>query len=176
MKTIEIQLYKFEELSEEVKKKVVERLMDINIDYDWWDSIYEDAGNIGLKISSFDIYEKQIEGSFAGCNNGLDVAFLIKENHGENCEMYNTAIKFIDKYNEMFNKYEDKNKKGYILDGKEQEFDDELRDMENDFLKAILEDYLVLLETEVEYRESDEAIIETIEANDYDFTVNGEIF
>ena len=40
-----------EKLSDKAKQKAIEKFYDINVDYDWWDSVYEDAKNIGLKIT-----------------------------------------------------------------------------------------------------------------------------
>ncbi len=55
MRNIEITLYKFEELSEEVKGKVLKEFDDINVDSNWWEYIYGDAEeNAKLKITSFD--------------------------------------------------------------------------------------------------------------------------
>jgi hypothetical protein len=55
MKTIEIKLYKFNELSDEAKNTVLERHRDINVDYEWWDTVYYGAENIGIIINTFDI-------------------------------------------------------------------------------------------------------------------------
>lgn len=55
MRIKEIKVYAFDELSDEAKDKAINKLYDINVGYEWWDSIYEDARNIGLEIESFDI-------------------------------------------------------------------------------------------------------------------------
>jgi len=55
MRTIETTVYKFDELSDEAKQQSIENLYDLNVDYEWWDCTYEDAENIGLKISEFDL-------------------------------------------------------------------------------------------------------------------------
>ena len=49
-RTIRTKVYLFSELSEKVKQKVINDNYDINVDYEWWESAYEDAANIGLKI------------------------------------------------------------------------------------------------------------------------------
>ena len=65
MRTIEIKAYLFNELSEEAKEKAVQNLSNINVQFDWWHFIYEDAKNIGLKITSFDLYRnKHANGEF----------------------------------------------------------------------------------------------------------------
>ena len=50
-RTIRTKVYLFSELSDQAKQKVIEDNYDINVDYEWWESAYEDAANIGLKIT-----------------------------------------------------------------------------------------------------------------------------
>jgi hypothetical protein len=47
--------------------------------------------------------------------------------------------------------------------------------MEGEFLKSLLEDYRIILSKEYDYLTSRESIIETIEANEYEFDENGNI-
>ena len=56
MRIKEVKVYKFDELSDKVKDKVIENFSDINTDYDWYEFIYEDAGQIDLEITGFDLY------------------------------------------------------------------------------------------------------------------------
>ena len=53
--TTEHTVYKFDELDESTKQAAIEKLWDINVDYEWWEFTYEDAANIGLKITEFDL-------------------------------------------------------------------------------------------------------------------------
>ncbi len=55
MKEVTIKLYEFDELSERAQEEAIEKLSDINVDYDWWKYVYEDAERIGLKINEFDL-------------------------------------------------------------------------------------------------------------------------
>ena len=55
IKTTETKVYKFEELTDEQKEKAIEKLYDINVNYDQWDFTYDDAERIGLKLEGFDI-------------------------------------------------------------------------------------------------------------------------
>ena len=44
MRTITFEIYKFDELSPEAQAKAILNNCNINIeDYNWWESIYEDA-------------------------------------------------------------------------------------------------------------------------------------
>ena len=45
-----------------------------------------------------------------------------------------------------------------------------------EFRRSILEDYRIILQTEFEYLTSEEAIVEIIEANEYEFTADGHIY
>jgi hypothetical protein len=175
MKTIEINLYKFSELSEELQQKAIEKHYDINVNYEWWDGIYQDAENIGLKLTGFDLdRNRHATGEFI--EYAVNCAEKIIKEHGEGCETYKTAQSFLSDYKDLVAKYSDGVKTDEVTEENEYEFDCECDDLENDFLNSILEDYSILLQQDYEYQTSKEAIIETIEANDYDFTENGEMY
>lgn len=151
MLTKTYQVYKFNELPEEAKEKAIERLYDINIDYEWWQYIYEDAKRIGLEITSFDLdRNRQAEGNLI--EYPYKVIELIKKEHGECCDTYKFAQRW-----------------------KKDLKEDQNLDNEQEFLDELLEEYSMMLQKEYEYLTSNEAIIETIEANDYDFTLDGKI-
>ena len=48
--------------------------------------------------------------------------------------------------------------------------------MEDDFLQALLEDYRILYNSDIDNCNSDEYITETIQANEYEFTADGRMF
>ena len=152
--TIERKIYTWKELSEDIKEKAIEKLYDINVDHDWWDFIYEDAANIGLKITEFDIGR----GSYchAELTEGIeDVRKAILKHHGPTCDTYKLAEQY----------------EGKLLDEEGDENEDEVAD----FLNSLLEEYRCILQKECEYLTSEEAIIGTIEANEYEFDENGDI-
>jgi hypothetical protein len=81
MKTINLNLYQFDELDASAQQKAVNQLQSTNVDYNWWDFIYDDAETIGLKIIEF--YFDPIPTA----NGKLVLAFedvvsAIKKNHG----------------------------------------------------------------------------------------------
>lgn len=167
-------VYKFEELTEKQKEKAIENLRDINVDYDWWTCTYEDAKIIGIEITSFDLdRNRHAKGKFI--DSALDCAHAIEKEHGEHCTTYKTAKEYLNNRDNLVKKYEDKNNLGYVDEEKEYEFDNECDDLDNEFLQSLLDDYSIMLQNEIEYFTSDESIIETIQANDYDFTENGKI-
>ena len=169
MKTIEIKIYEFSELSEDAKDNAIEKLHNINVNYDWWQFVYEDAKNIGLKITEFDLCQYcKGELLLSAC----EVAQNIFNEHGENCETYKTATNFMNLWQLVFNEYMNENSKLY----ESAESEEDLQYLESEFLNDLLADYLTMLNNEYEYLTSEKAIIETIEANEYQFTADGEIY
>jgi len=170
MRQIKINLYEFDELGEEAKQKAVENLYDINVTTDWWLSTYEDAENIGLKITGFDLDRRRhATGDFELAAN--EVAANIFKEHDEHCKTYKTAQAFMEEWQPVFDAYMDETNERYESRGAEEE----LQSMEDEFLKSLLEDYAIILQNESEYLMTEKAIIETIEANDYEFTENEEL-
>lgn len=145
MRTKSYNVYKFDELSEEAKERALDSLRNVNFERDWWDVVYEDAKNIGLEIIDFDL-----EGN--ACNGKLVesmtvVADNILREHGESCDTYEIAVDY----------------KG------------EPDDFEGIFLIELLRCYLGMLKKEYEYLTSTQAIVDTINANEYEFTEDGKI-
>jgi hypothetical protein len=170
-RTIRTKVYKFDELNQTAKDKAIEQFNDINVDYDWWTSTYEDAANIGLKITSFDLDRyRHAKGEFTLAAN--EVAQNILNNHGEECETYKTAAAFMEEWQPIFGNYMDENHADY----ESNESEVKLMDIENDFLTNILEDYSIMLQKECEYLQSEAVIIETIQSNEYEFTADGRRF
>ena len=167
-------VYKFDELSEEAKQKVIEGLADINVDCNWFEFIYEDANNVGLKINGFDI-DRRSYCNLEFTKGAENCADLIIANHGEACDTYNTAKKFLEDRTELVKKYSDGVDIERVYEGNIYELDFELDELEEDFLKSLSEDYLSMLKEEYEYKTSEEAIVETIKTNDYEFTDNGKL-
>jgi len=170
MKTVSINIYKFNELSETAKQKALDHLFDLNVDYNWWEDMYEDAKEIGLKITSSDIDRKDITGEFN--LEACEVAQNVLNSHGESCETYKTTEKFMEVWQPIFSDYMDESSENY----ESSESEETLIDLETEFLNDLLQDYLILLEHDYDYRTSTEAIIESIECNDYDFTEDGELY
>ena len=170
MKQHTITTYNIDELSPEAREHAIEKLWDINVAYDWWRFIYDDAENVGVKIQEFDLSYPDCQGEFM--ESARYTAHQILQEHSATCETYQTANGFLtelvrflgtaetDEYGEL----------AYVSD------DQQVEEMELEFLRSILEDYRILLQKEYDYQTSDEAIIETIQANEYEFTKDGELF
>lgn len=171
MKTKTINIYSFNELSEEAKQKAIEKFYDINVSHDWWELTYEDAKNIGLKINSFDLERnRHAKGEFI--YSASEVAANILKEHGENCETYKTAENFLKEWQPIFYDYMNEESENY----ESSESEEQLLELESNFLESLLEDYSIMLQNECEYLTSEEAIIEAIEGNEYEFTEDGTIY
>lgn len=170
MKTIKIKLYSFNELSSEAQNKALSKCVTINVEHDWWDSTYMDAEQVGLKITGFDLdRNKHATGQLT--LNALEVAQNIINNHGEECETYKTAQKFLSEHAPIFADYMNENSEGY----ESAENEGKLSDLESGFLDDLLSDYADMLQKECYYLMSDESIKETFEANDYTFEQDGKM-
>lgn len=165
-----ITYYKFDELSDKAKEHAIQELSDFNVYFDWWVFTYEDAANIGLKITGFDLdRNRHADGEFVLSAN--EVAQNILNNHGDMTETYKTADNFMKEWQPVFYGYMDESSEDY----ESQESENKLLDIEDQFLQSLLEDYLIMLQKEYEYRTSEEAIQETIEANEYEFDADGNL-
>lgn len=143
--------YKFSELSEGAKELARSWYREGALDYDWWDSTYEDAERIGLKITSFDLGRSQLcEGELTGSLNDSVQAVLAE--HGSECGTYELAREY---YRRRHN--------GQSMD-------------EDEFRERLLREYLGMLEREYEWLLSEENVDESIGANEYDFTADGKRF
>ena len=168
-------VYSFNELNEEARQNAIDNLWDINEYSNWLENVYEDAKEIGLKISSFDIGRGRCaEGELIGdMNNSIN---SILSNHGENTDTHKLALSYQIQWFELVCKYSDGVNTDIVSEGNEFEFDQEADVLEIEFSKDLLEEYLIMLEKEYEYQTSEEAIIETIKANEYEFDEEGNLF
>lgn len=163
METRTYKVYKFKELTEDQQQKVIGRYYDINVDHEWWDYLYDDAKNIGIKIDGFDLGGRQsIEGDLI--DSVADCIKKIKDQHGKTCETYKTALRYEKEAKRLFK----------LQDWTDEEYTAQ-ENLNHEFKTDILEDYFQLLRKEYEYLTSEEAITETLEINEYDFTEDGKI-
>lgn len=164
-----ITLYQYHELpTEKAKEKARYWFLENWPNYEWWDSIYDDAKRIGLKITNFDIGRRSsISGNIiTSCP---EMAETIMREHGPNCDTYKTAKDYRAKLLALGEKPDD--------DGPEYDFYIEQKEeLDESFKHSILEDYLSILRREDEYMQSEEYIAERMAANEYTFLENGRRF
>ena len=167
----EILIYKFDELSSKAKEVARDWYRQGALDHDWWDSIYDDAANIGLKITSFDTDRgNSIEGDYT--DSPEKCAAKILKDHGPDTDTHKLAEAFLLDRQALQEKYD----AAYEADEDwrvTRKIEESIGELEDEFKRAILEEYLSILKKEVEYQMSDEAIDEMIEANEYEFLSDG---
>jgi hypothetical protein len=175
MKNVTTMVYEFDELSESAKEKALAEFSDINTEYDWWNFTLDDALNIGVKIEEFDTYHGIIQGRLT--MSMLESITEIINNHGVETDTYKVAIEYLEKYKSL------KDDKDVIDLVKMDDMDIEeaiaeiaIEKIEAGYEHDLLEEYLSYLKKEEEYLRSAEAIIETIKANEYQFTEDGKVF
>jgi len=176
MRDITTTVYYYDELSDKAKKKAIEECLYFNVDFDWWDSTYDDAENIGLKLTAFDLGRSmRCDGHFIG--HAWETAQAILKDHGEACETYRTAQDYMVEYKRLEVEQCQEDADRLCVPGElAYYYQDEINteDIDAEFLRSLLRDYWHMLQKEYEYLTSEEAIIEAIEANEIEFTENGE--
>lgn len=164
MRTIEIKVYKFDELDKQTKEKVIENYRDINVeDLSWYYWIQEDFNRLGLEIQAFDLDR----GNYAKIyiDNFEDTSNYIIEEFGDSVLIKQTAKNYLKELKEIVSNFKE-----------DEDIDRELEVLDGNYQHEFEADILSYLRAEYEYQTSDEAVINTIEANDYDFTIEGKIY
>ncbi len=173
VRVIETPVFNFEDLDDKAKDVARNWYREGALDHDWWDSTFEDAETIGLKITSFEIDRgRYAEGEFKFFGGAEQCAGLILQNHGDQCETYKTAKQYLADLAKLNAEIE-------AVDGDDETnceyetWQDKRGELNDEFLKSLLEDYSIMLQQECDYLLSDEAVDESIEANEYTFTAEG---
>lgn len=178
METKSYTVYKFNELTDEQKDKAIENLADINIDYEWWDYIDDDGQ---IKLREFDL-DRGAYCKIEFIESAEATAQYIVENHGDMCDTYKTSKQFLKERAKLQKTLARLEKEFVPLSGNVKKEIEAMEKVEFDigilnelYNTDLSNDYLALLRRDYEYRTGREAIIETIEANEYDFTSDGKI-
>ena len=171
MKTKTIEIYEFNELSERAKESAMNEVRQRNYGDGWFEYTYEDAEAIGLHLTGFGLdRDRHATGNFK--DSAECCANFIVDNHGETCETYKTATAYLaDRFNTIEKSPVDEN--GELAS--EYNLDCDLNDLDDEFLRSILEDYSMQLQRESEYLDSKEHLLEMIDYNGYTFTEYGKI-
>jgi len=172
MRTVRTKVYSFNELSEQAKEKAIEWFLSGNESFAFSDTV-EDAEHVGLIITSLEDHRPS-KGSFQ--NSALETAQLIIDNHGEHCETHKTAKQFLAERDALVEKYSDGIQLDTVSEGNEYEFDSECDELEDEFLKSILEDYRIICNNQMDYENTDKYAIDGIVANEYEFQQDGTKF
>ena len=164
MKTIKIELYKYEELDKETREKVIENYRYINVeDTFWYDWIKEDFSRLGLEIQEFDLgrrnYVKIYIENFEDTSNNIIAEF------GDSVAIKQTAKNYLKELEEIVSNYKE-----------DEDIEREVEILDEEYQKEYSADILSYLHANYEWEISDEAIIEEMISNDYDFTIEGKIY
>ena len=163
MKTIEIKVYKFDELDKQTKEKVIENYRFINVeDTFWYDWIKEDFNRLGLEIKEFDLGRRNYVKIYI--ENFEDTSNYIIEEFGDSVLIKQTAKNYLKELKEIVSNFKE-----------DEDIDREFETLDENYQHEFEADILSYLRANYEHDISDEAVIDTIEANDYDFTTEGKI-
>jgi hypothetical protein len=200
MRTIRIKAYKFSELSAEAQQTAIDNYRDINTDYDWHETVYDDfeslcktiAVDVDLKKTYFSGFYHQ--GSGSSFTAWVDVKACLEAIKADKWKQYAPLeeMKFYPVTDNMLRlchlcscNIEPTNRESSVridfdsdtygkhtnIDAVIQEIEDFFEDMAN-----TLNNWLyTTLEKEYEYLSSDEAVKDTIIANEYEFTKDGKL-
>lgn len=195
----EIKLYSFNELSEEAKQTAIENYREGNLYYEWWESIYEDAKTIAALIGididdiNFTGFWSQGDGAcFTGSYRYVKGGLKALQDHIGNNDNELTRIaeelqaaqrKNFYRVNvsigrgRLSNHYSHSNTMAFDMENTENRYqaiecEDDIEQALKDFADWIYNQ----LEKEYDYLNSDEGITDTINCNDYEFTVSGKLY
>ena len=164
MKTIEIKVYKFKELDKQTKEKVIDNYRYINVeDFQWYDWIKDDFNRLGLEIQEFDLGRRNYVKIYI--DNLEETSKSILHEFGDSVLIKQTAKNYIDEYEKIQANFKE-----------DEDIEREVEILDDQYEKEYSEDILSYLRSNYEQDISDEAVIDTIEANDYDFTTDGKIY
>ena len=199
MKTKTIELYEFDELPEDVKVKVLEKNREINVDYpqwhdpeiEYWEEKLEGMGLENPKISYSGFYSQGDGASFTCKNVDIEKFLtsqkakgrfkaLLKALEDGGIEVSASVIRLDNHYSHPYtvradvdaNEYEEVSVNfASKVQLEANELENFLTETVRDLSKQIYDN----LEKDYEHLTSDEAVIETIKANEYTFRVSGEM-
>lgn len=196
MRTIETVVYKYDELSESAQQKAREWYLEDGLDYSWWDFSYEDFARVaeiigidiscrqgrGAEIYFTDFYSQGSGSSFCGTYRYAKGAVdKIKKYAPQDEELHRIAQALQDLQRKHFYRLEaritSRRDAAISVDVSDREdpykdvgdAEGELTDLMNDFNHWMY----YRLRDEYEYLTSDEAVAESIIANEYEFDEDG---
>ena len=176
MRIMEIKAFLFQELDSQTQEKVIENNRTINVDSNfWYECELENFKHaLKIKVNEFDIYRRTINITI---EDSFETAQGIVNFFTEKSDFVKIAKIFIKDRDALVKKYgEGNDKDGYgVKEEYWSEYDEEMEYLEEEFRKEIAEEILSMLTGQYEYEISDDAIKETILANEYEFQEDGEM-
>jgi hypothetical protein len=187
IETIQIKIAKFNELNEEQKNKVLEKYHDINVDNDYWYEGVKDDFHSILELLGFSVNNSFFTGFWSqGDGASFEAFFKIPENKKELKNRLKKLKEYAPKYlsKELENDFLSLDFKEWLKDGENHieiiqrgnYYHEYTMQCDHDalleFSRNLAAKYYKDLESQYNYLTSSEAIIETIENNDYEFNLD----
>jgi len=202
---METTVYKFNELSDKAKDRAREWFREGNLDYDWWDFVYEDVATIADLIG-IDLRTRPVKLCGGGIRYEPCIFFSGFSSQGDGACWEGTysykkgSVKAVKDHAPRDNEllriaeglYEIQRRRFYkvtarvrhrghyyhsgcmdIEVGVDGRYDEEASDGVTELLRDFANWIYSQLETEYDYRMSDEAVDQDIEANEYEFDEDG---
>lgn len=190
MRTETIKVYDINEMKEKFPKaykSIIERFIDFNVDYEWWDYAYEgwneDLEKYGMSLNSKETtFNIGYPGSYLDLKVDVDdpdkLLAYIKDNYPPD---YKEAMGMVRKYLEEDEAVADDEAVLEVLHDELLDFSgNDVNDISelnetilNHIINELSADFLKGLEEQYEYLISDEAIEESLEANNFEFIEDG---
>lgn len=175
-RTVRIKVYKFSELSKTAKQKAIQWGYDLNVDYDWSELSIEgheerlkEKGYLNPKVM-FSGFASQGDGACFTCS---DIDFrLFLDGKYKDMEI-SASISHNSHHYYATSTTVNLNIEG---DGLGDDDFSEIEQVIKDEREKLGNEIYSSLEKEYEWRTNEEQIIETIEANEYEFTQDGKRF
>ena len=178
VREVTFKLYKFNELSDEVKEKILDDCRFIMVEYfNWWEFVCKDAENIGLEIVEFDLDRMSIVIKLN--TSVLDSIEKAMEYFSNDSKPFTIAKYYYDSIMELADSAKVKE---YLKDNPDDDICDAIYNLSlddlfyDDYVYDMRKVFLKMLEDEFNCLTSDAVIIDMFEANDYKFFETGKIF
>lgn len=193
MRTIELTAYSFDELSKEAKEKAIERFQNINVEHDWYDFVFDDAKTIAslmgidIKRIFFSGFWSQGDGA---CFEGdysykKDSVKAVKEYAPTDEKLHSIVERLSAIQKSNFYKLSARvEHSGYYYHSKcttvhvykdGNYTSDENETILTECLRDMMDWIYSQLEKEYEWNTCESSIIEAIESNGYEFTIDGKL-
>ena len=194
-----INLYKFEELSDEAKEKAREWWKDGGLDYQWWDNVYEDyeekIKEVGFRVTKmyFSGFWSQGDGAmfeYDGLEHNLKDEFISNLSISPMRKDWLMNNIYISGMGTQRGRYNHENSCAHNIRWQVdngglhwsttfykwlESFAEDFEDFVIEKYKDLARDLYRTLEKEYKYLMSDECVDETIRINEYEFTEEGKL-